>query len=149
MCRKCSGVCHLSKLQGCPGVLAAYPPAMDGAILNCRYIWPCNSRDVRPSPSPTKPVSSYLTFSPLPAPEAQAVVFCHISPRRRRRLSVRKRDALCCPDFPLASSRESKRQTTFLSVVYNVMFWQIIISPLQIICRSGSFLTSALRLYIS
>ena len=45
-------------------------------------------------------VSSYLTFSPLPA-KKKAVIFFYITAFSRI-LPVRKRSVLWCPDFPLA-----------------------------------------------
>ena len=44
---------------------SSLPPGKRRAILICRYIWPCNSWDVRPPVSPSEPVGSYPTFSPL------------------------------------------------------------------------------------
>ena len=60
-----------------PDDSSSLPPDNGRATLNCRYIWPCNPWDVRPFPSPGKPVGYYPAFSPLPF---WAVVFCHIVP---------------------------------------------------------------------
>ena len=112
-CTRSAGVCHLSKPAGFPTASAAYP-RNGRAILSCRYIWPCNSRDVRPPLSPTEPVGSYPPFHPC---------------RNRRRLfSVTCRPGVAA-GFPLGNAmlcvartflltsgkRMPRRQTSFLS----------------------------------
>src|SRR5690606_39447731 len=48
-----------------------------------------------------KTVSSYLTFSPLPRHVGAVCFLWHLLSPIARSLPVRKRVALCCPDFPL------------------------------------------------
>ena len=62
--------------------------------------------------SPSRPVGSYPTFSPLPHP-SEAVIFFYVNPAVTDTLHINKRDALCCPDFP-HTPRGSKRQTVQL-----------------------------------
>ena len=82
---------------------SSLPPGNGRAALDCRYIWPCNTWDVRPSGSLRRPVGSYPAFSPLLCIiTTQSGNFLSHSLRRRRRLPVRKHGALCCPDFPHA-----------------------------------------------
>ena len=86
---------------GCPTRYSSLPPGNGRAILDCRYIWPCNPQDVRRRQSPGVPVGSYPAFSPLPPAETSGGRFLSHYPRHRCRLSVKKCGALCCPDFPL------------------------------------------------
>ena len=64
-----------------------------------RYTWSFNPSGVRLATSPPRPVSSYLTFSPFPRPEAR-LLFSVTLPYPFGYLPVRKDGALCCPDFP-------------------------------------------------
>lgn len=105
MCRRmrCLSFIYAARL---PAGWSSLPPGNGRAALDCRYIWHCNTWDVRPPVSPSEPVGSYPTFSPLPYGRR---LFSVTYPRRRRRLPVRKHVALCCPDFPLGVKTPSDR----------------------------------------
>ena len=97
----------------CTARYSSLPPDNGRAALRCRYIWPCNSQEVRLDMSPYRPVGSYPTFSPLPRTRwPRGGHFLSPYPRRRRRLSVRKCDALRSPTFLFMTSIE--RQTSSL-----------------------------------
>ena len=100
MCRPLGPVSVIYLLRRSPDGSSGLPPGTGRAILDCRCIWPCNPQDVRPPESPSEPVVSYTTFSPLPPLSGGGYFLSHL-PRRRRRLPVRMCGALCCPDFPL------------------------------------------------
>ena len=100
----------------CTARYSSLPPDNGRAALRCRYIWPCNSQEVRLDMSPYRPVGSYPTFSPLPRTRwPRGGHFLSPYPRRRRRLSVRKCDALRCPDFPLY---DKHRATDLISAFF-------------------------------
>lgn len=89
---------HLS----CPviaGGVIRPTPRPGRAALKRRYTWSFNPSGVRLVTSPPRPVSSYLTFSPFPRPEAR-LLFSVTLPYPFGYLPVRKDGALCCPDFP-------------------------------------------------
>ena len=63
--RRCLSFIYVGQL---PADFSSLPPGNGRAALDCRCIWPCNTWDVRPPVSPSEPVGSYPTFSPLPLP---------------------------------------------------------------------------------
>lgn len=110
MCRIMFGVCHLSKRHDCSHALAAYPPTMDEPSLTAG-IFGLATRGIcglrcrhRSRWALTPPFHPYQ-------PGVGGYFLSH-SPQRRRRLSVRKRGALCCPDFPLAPEEQATDHTS-------------------------------------
>ncbi len=75
----------------------------------------------------TRLVGSYPTFSPLPAGfplkkrETRRRLFSSALANPREFLPVKKRSALCCPDFPLAPQGR-KRQTARLVSIFLSVF---------------------------
>ena len=77
-------------------------------------------------------VSSYLTFSPLPA--SGRYRFCGTVCRTCARLPVRKYGALRCPDFPQPRGRDN---SVFLFAIYELRFTVIANRKPQIINRKS------------
>ena len=82
-----------------------------------------------------------------------AVVFCHIDPRRRHRLSVRKCVALCCPDFPLYVSwrpvihNEMRLQSTYSDRPLFYLSAKLSIKCEKNVSLLKFFVSEAVRLY--
>ena len=107
-------VCHLSLRPLARRAIAVYPPTMDEQPLDAGIFDLATRRKC--DMSPYRPVGSYPTFSPLPrARWPRGGHFLSPYPRRRRRLSVRKCDALRCPDFPLY---DKHRATDLISAFF-------------------------------
>lgn len=99
----CKRIMHLFRHLSGPAVacgLVRPTPRLGRAALRCRYTWSFNPSGVRLPVSPPGPVSLYLTFSPIPRPEAR-LLFSVTLLYPFGYLPVRKDGALCCPDFPL------------------------------------------------
>ena len=89
----------VSRINGIPVIyLSDLPPGNGRAILECRYTWSFNPQDERHGMLPSRPVSSYLTFSPFPRFPAE-VIFCSVT-MPSRTSHFRECGTLCCPDFP-------------------------------------------------
>ncbi len=96
------GLMHLFRHLSSPGIAVGVirpTPRLGRAALRCRYTRSFNPSGVRLPASPSGPVSSYLTFSPLPHPGA-GLLFSVTLLYPFGYLPVRKDGALCCPDFP-------------------------------------------------
>ena len=110
------------------GDLAVYPhrhladriPLDGNEQLHFRCLFDLSARKVYHAPDvTTRPVSSYLAFSPLPqfvptrklvAPRRGGIFSVALSvPGFTRGLPVRKYGALCCPDFPLRTYMRSDK----------------------------------------
>ncbi len=94
---------HLFRHLSGPAVacrLVRPTPRLGRAALRRRYTWSFNPSGVRLPVLPPGPVSFYLTFSPIPRPEAR-LLFSVTLLYPFGYLPVRKDGALCCPDFPL------------------------------------------------
>ena len=93
---------HLFRHLSCHAVACVIvrpTPRLGRAALGRRYTWSFNPSGVRLAMSPPRPVSFYLTFSPIPRPEAW-LLFSVTLLYPFGYLPVRKHGALCCPDFP-------------------------------------------------
>lgn len=95
----------LSFIQTCRHRQAqsSYPPMrvmLGRAALKHRFTWTFNSRRARPHVSPRSRWS--LTPPSHPYRLCRRRLFSSALVHPCGRLLIRKRDALCCPDFPLA-----------------------------------------------
>ena len=78
-CVSCERILHRARHLSCPVIADAVirpTPRLGRAALGHRYTWSFNPSGVRLPVSPPGPVSSYLTFSPLPR-QVGAVLFCY------------------------------------------------------------------------
>lgn len=76
-----------------------YPPAWAGyPLLSCAGLHELSTLGMYSANVTISLVGSYSTFSPLPFTRR---LFSSTFAGSREPLPVRKRDALCCPDFPL------------------------------------------------
>lgn len=85
--------------------VSSLPSDIKRATFMRRFIWPYNPRDVLTLRIPPEAVSPYLTFSSLQAWNLRlfsVTLLCF-----RKQLPVKKRGALCCPDFPPVSSKRA------------------------------------------
>jgi hypothetical protein len=73
-------------------------PAFLNKSVKPEYTWPYSSWDARLCLSPGKPVSSYLTFSPLPV--LRAVIFCSTCHILADIFPLGSMMPKRCPDFP-------------------------------------------------
>ena len=101
-CGSCERIWHPARHLSCRAIADAVirpTPRLGRAALGRRYTWSFNPSGVRLPVSPPGPVSSYLTFSPFPRPEAR-LLFSVTLLYPSGYLPVRKDGALRCPDFP-------------------------------------------------
>jgi hypothetical protein len=90
--------------------LVDLPPGIRRAALNSRYTWSFSPGGGRQPVSPPEPVSSYLTFSPLPF-TGKPIWGGYFLPRGlcpHEHLLQQKSGALRCPDFPLPDLRKRR-----------------------------------------
>ena len=95
----------------------------------------------------TRPVGSYPAFSPLPpflVEETRRRFFSSALLHPRGQLSVRKWDALCCPDFPPAQTAQATGRPTasWVQRYENLSVWQSVVRK-----SVGSAVSSLLFLF--
>lgn len=101
----------------CTARYSSLPPDNGRAALRCRYIWPCNSQEVRLDMSPYRPVGSYPTFSPLPRTRwLEAVIFCHLIPDVAAGFPLE--NAMLCVARTFLFMTSIERQTSSLPFFY-------------------------------
>ena len=94
-------VCHLSAPRRCRRALAAYPPTKDEQSLSVGILGLATHRMYVPECRHPGRWALTPPFHPYHIPYGCSGHFLLHCPCRHRQLSVRKYDALCCPDFPL------------------------------------------------
>ncbi len=79
-------------------------PSGSGGQPSCTGLHELSTSGMHSTHVAMRLVGSYPTFSPLPGGKASRRSFSSASASPRGLLPVRKRIALCCPDFPLFTS---------------------------------------------
>ena len=105
------GACHLSEPHVTMSALAVYPPTGASNSHNVG-LHDLATPKTHGSYVAIRPVGSYPAFSPLPHGVRRLFSSALLYPCGQ--LSVRKWDALCCPDFPLAPMTQATSRPTAL-----------------------------------